>query len=379
VNEEEIKASLRRHAASPGVSVRAYVDSLTAETGASIGGRRKLYLDTRYWIHLRDASMGRATRSEHVEILSLLRSLVSAGSIAVPISDVAWLEISKQTDPATRRVTMTIVEELSMGVALMGEEDRASLELEEFMNHPGLDDVTQRLKDRVWVRAAFALGFAIPAIPEMSSAEQRLAAQKACVDLFWQMPLSELDEVARSTSPIPDRWDETAARITADMQRHAGTLKSLKQAFDAEIAGAFRVYKGRLRELIVARFRAQSGNDQPIPTEDADRAAEKMLTGLTNAFRLKREQMATQLPTLYAYAMCHAAVRMDKKRKFNGNDLLDIHHASSGIPYYEAVFTENPLRVLVTGGNVKLDQKFNCKVLSKEEDVVAYLKTLGAP
>ena len=44
--------------------------------------------------------------------------------------------------------------------------------------------------------------------------------------------------------------------------------------------------------------------------------------------------------------------------------------------YHDAVLTETPLRVLVTGGNVALDMTFGCTVLSRDDEVLDYLDQL---
>lgn len=376
MNEQQIKASLARHAATPEVSVREYVDGLVAELGDSIAGRHKLYLDTRYWIHLRDAAMGRPTRPDHREILDRVRSLVSTGVAVCPVSDVAWIELTKQTDPATRQATADLLDELSLGVAIMTEQERVISEIKEFITRPTVTGPTPVLKDRVWVKAGYVLGIAIPTVKEWSP-EHNLLAQKASVDLFWQVTHREMAETAGPLPPMSDRWEQSAAKITAAMRRYAHEVRSIQQAFAAESAGALSVFKDEILVLVLRHFRSTTGDRRPVPKEQAEGAAQKTLTALVNAFRLRPKIMAQRVPSLYAYAMCHAAVRMDKSRKFNGHDLLDIHHASSGIPYHDAVFTENPLRVLVTAGNVALDKTFGCTVLAKEGEVLDYLRKLS--
>lgn len=377
MNEEQIKTSLARHAATPEVSVREHVERLMAELGDSIAGRHKLYLDTRYWIHLRDAAMGRPRRPDHREILDHIRSLVSAGAAVCPVSDVAWLELSKQANPATRQATADLLDELSLGVAILTEQERIISEIEQFIVRPMVTGPPPILKDRVWVKAGYVLGIAIPTV-DAWSAEHNLLAQKTLVDHFWQVTLHEMEKTAGQLPAMSDRLEQSAAKITAAMQRHAHELRSIQQAFAAESAGALSAFKDAISVLVLRHFRNSTGDRGPVPKEQAHDAAQKMLTGLVNAFRLRPKIMAQRVPSIYAYAMCHAAVRMDKTRTFNGHDLLDIHHASSGIPYHDAVFTENPLRVLVTAGNVALDKTFGCTVLAKEGEILKYLKQLPA-
>ena len=47
--------------------------------------------------------------------------------------------------------------------------------------------------------------------------------------------------------------------------------------------------------------------------------------------------------------------------------------------HHDAVFTEKPLQHLLTGGNMAIDKRFNCTILSKERDLIEYLKALNSP
>ncbi len=65
-----MRESLERHRRQPEVSTDYCLRQIGIASGASIASRRKLYLDTRYWILLRNAMLGRArspqvSRDEH--------------------------------------------------------------------------------------------------------------------------------------------------------------------------------------------------------------------------------------------------------------------------------------------------------------------------
>uniref|UniRef100_E6PQ77 Uncharacterized protein n=1 Tax=mine drainage metagenome TaxID=410659 RepID=E6PQ77_9ZZZZ len=374
VNEQQVKASLARHRATPEVSTAAYVHRLMAELGDSIASRRKLYFDTRYWVNLRDAAMGRPTHQDHPEILELVRGLVTAGAVVCPVSDAAWVELTKQSDPETLRATAELIDELSLGIALRHEKERIEYEIEQLLVDPEAKESLATRKNRVWVKAGYVYGIRVPVSKELSPAQNRVL-QKSMVDYRWQLTYREI-AAQRSLVRRSDPWEASAARITESMRKYDHEVRSIQQAFAAESAGVLVVFKDTMREVTLRNFRMKTGDRAPVPQDQAEKAGQSMLTALVNAFRLRPKQMAQHIPTLYAYAMCHAAVRMDKKRKFSGHDLLDMHHASAGIPYHDAVFTEIPLRALVTAGNVALDKTFSCSVLAKERDVLTYLRAL---
>lgn len=343
-----------------------------ADLGNSIAGRHKLYLDTRYWIYLRDAAINRAKHPSHQEILNYIRHLVSCGVAICPVSDAAWMELFKQTDPETRLATADLLDELSLGVAIQTEQERIISEIERFI-FPSDPTGLQR---NVWVKTGYVLGLAIPTIDTWSH-EHNLMFQKTSVDMFWNATHRELAETAEGEMPMSDSLEQTATQITENMRRYAHEIRSIQQAFTAEISGALKLFKDDIGVLMLRHFRNTTGNRGPMQNELVESAAQTTLTAVINAFRLRPKIMAQQIPSLYTYAMCHAAVRMDRTRRFNGHDLLDIHHASSGIPYHDAVFTENPLRVLVTAGNVALDKTYGCTVLAKEVEVLDYLRNLS--
>ncbi len=60
-----------------------------------------------------------------------------------------------------------------------------------------------------------------------------------------------------------------------------------------------------------------------LRAEQSERSVGHCVALLSTAFKLRREIMAQHIPSLYAFAMCHAIVRWDKSRRFNSHDLLD--------------------------------------------------------
>jgi len=78
-------------------------------------------------------------------------------------------------------------------------------------------------------------------------------------------------------------------------------------------------------------------------TDEQRKEQEKLLKNFfTNALRLSK--LRKKLPTAHIHAMCHAVYRWDKKRKFDGNDLLDFHHATAALAYCDVFLTDGPSR-----------------------------------
>ena len=67
--------TIARHKAEPDKSLEAYLKERHLELGRSIKHRKKIYLDTKYWLILRDSKLGRSNHSEVANLLDLLLRL----------------------------------------------------------------------------------------------------------------------------------------------------------------------------------------------------------------------------------------------------------------------------------------------------------------
>ncbi len=341
--------------------------------GKSIAEKQKIYLDTCYWVYLRDATIGRAKCPEHTETLGLIRDLVTSGKAICPISDAIFIELMQQTDIVTRTATAKLIDELSLGVALMNEQNRVRAELQHMLEHPTLGENVQPLKHLVWVKACYVLGYDMPVVNKFSP-EQNRAMQKTSIDLFWNMSLLEFTSTDDLISPALTGLDTTASKLNDDIVKYADEIRSMPQAFIIEIIGSLTVFKSDLTVLLLQLYKRALGTSDSISKEQLEEFANKMLTMIINAFRFKPKKMAQRMPTLYVHAMCHAAIRWNKGRKFNGHWLMDLHHASAGVSYCDAMFTENPLKVLMTANHVAFDKEYGVHILSAAQDVIDYLK-----
>ena len=330
------------------------------------GGKKRLYLDTKYWVILRDAAMGRPKSQIHTQILELLLDLVHRGIAICPLSDTAYIESMQQTDPVTRRATAALMDELSTGVAIATEQTRVRKELLNFIANPELD--TSHFYDKIWVKTSFVLGERLPQIKAWDM-DTNLLAQKSFVDLMWHQTVVDFaeQEVDRGLVSI----QATAAKISDKIAAFAHEIRSFKQATEAEFAGCVSMFD---RTLTVVAM-VEKGFLTP-KSEEIDKFQESIQRALFNTLRLRPNVMLKRVPTLFIHAMCHAAIRWDKTRKLDSHWLLDIHHACAGLAYHDAMFTEHPLRVLLESGNMQMDKKFETPILSKEQDVLRYLQEL---
>ena len=97
----ELRRTFERHRAEPDLSPADYLRWLRIELGESLISRWAVYLDTKYWIYLRDAHLERPQHHTHPELLERLVELVMAGKAFCPLSATTFVEISRHSPPGT--------------------------------------------------------------------------------------------------------------------------------------------------------------------------------------------------------------------------------------------------------------------------------------
>src|ERR1051325_11371440 len=123
------RITINYHLAHPEISLEGYVRSKMLATADRVLARKKVYLDTRFWILMRDVFLGRSKDRLHKQISEKLCQLVTAGRVICPINADTLAELLKQRDATTRLATAKLIDELSLGAALQSAEERVRTEL----------------------------------------------------------------------------------------------------------------------------------------------------------------------------------------------------------------------------------------------------------
>jgi hypothetical protein len=371
----DLADSLAYHKERPNVSVDTYVRQLRIGLANGIARAKKVYLDTTFWLLLRNASLGRSHDPVDGELLNLLRSLVAAQRVVCPISATTFTEIFAQTDPITLQASIQLIDELSCGIALIEERERFNVEVFHFVRQrtQGPDGVLP-LDSLVWTKLAYVLGFVTPVSKELP-ADVSLLVQKAFVDRMWTVTLADmLRQMGAAVSSFPRAFKDVSTSLNDGKFANLNEHKSLKQVFLSEVAGILDVLKSDLASLMRHIYEMDTGValDLDAATDDL---ARPFMNLIYNAFRLNK--LTVELPSIRVSAGLHAAVRWDRSRKYKRNDLHDFHHAVAAIPYCDYFLTEHSLRQLVTHKGVQFTQLFRCQSFSTAEESVKALGQIG--
>lgn len=351
-------------------SIDEYVRAHCVALAESVTQRRRVYLDTCFWIRLRDVEMKRANSVADSQLLAALRSRVGDGSLVCPVSAATFVELHKQSDNATREAMAALIDELSTGVALQMEQTRMSTELARLLylrNHRVVEDRATL----AWAPISIVLGEQHPVSEALPPAIQ-LAVQKSFFDLMSRIPLRA---VTRALGRMP-RDAEQAKRAASELHnanmRHAGEHATFEGLRMAELDGALELFvddAGFVLDHLVS-----GAARRPAAPPDSTRIPGQVVMGVLRALS-RTPEFASECPSIYVSATCYAAVRWDRHRVFRANDSMDFHHASAALPYCDAFFTETPLRVLLQQRHTRLSTLFPCAVMDDAFEALEWLSS----
>lgn len=162
-----------------------------------------------------------------------------------------------------------------------------------------------------------------------------------------------------------------AERLNRSNTAHSDEVGNFRSTYLSEIRGGLELFAEFATDMVEAQMRGEgmAVDASTSARRERERMAHGVLVGAAGAGKA-----IDAFPTLHAHAKCHAAVRRDKRRRLDGNDLFDFHHALGALVYCDAFFTDHPLRVFLTTNPLVLDEEFRCSVISDEAAALEYVR-----
>lgn len=354
-----ISVLLDEHKNHPDVSLAAHVKARRTALGRVVASKKKIYLDTRIWVLIREVAIGREVCDTTLALHDSLQNAVAKGGALCPVSEAVFLELMKQSDSETRFATASLVDQLSLGVSVLTFNDRIRQELCNHVYTSAGAKSLEPVEHLVWTKVSSILGETHPTNTPFDAAEE-LALQKAFYDFMWNQPLLEavrmIDQKEWQHLPSSD----TAEKLNHGKREHAEEVRSFQQLRRSEFYGGLSLFQKEL-DMLVREVAERGINDWPSLNEKLSKS---------KAFKKLREA----IPTLDVHACCHAEFRWDEGRKFRSNDFMDFHHATAAIPYCDVLLTETDLAQLVTKQHLGLIDAYECAVFS---DLGAAVETIS--
>ena len=344
--------------------------------GQSIAPLRKIYLDTKFWVDLRDAKTGRTNDTDLQSLLDLLARLVASDRAICPLSTEIFREIFRQSDPTTLRCSVALIDQLSRGICLLEHFARIRVEAFHFVRQATHGAVkVHPLSHLVWTKAAYVLGHVMPTFSDAALTSQGIdvAIQKAFFDQLWETTLTDLLVISEDEFRIHDDPD-ISEPLNEGKFANLNDYRSFSDLFLIELKGVLDACRPAFADVMQDIYHRDTGN---IPTEQelaSDKSGDWIANLIYECFRLGK--VSKDLPTIRMEASLHAAVRWDKSRRYKRTDCADFRHASAAVPYFDYFLTERSLGHLLSDGNLALQQHFGCIVVRDAADALEVLAKL---
>lgn len=342
-------------------SVEEYISKYKAQVSRGMASTKAVYLDTNYWVRLRDAEIGKGTAAG-VALLSRLRSLVAARKIVCVSHLTSMLEIAKQLENSAR-VSTALVDELTERVALAPTAELDALEIGNYIR--AQSGAMQPSPSLQWtclgqiVQSSISGGKVLPA---SLSNDQRQAILKCATDALWNQGLSEIFEAFD--------WD-TKNRLQADLNAemlakveerkktrpHDGNLKKTREAeFEDVMKHQIELFTVELLKILGPIGAAVLGAKLPLSVQGLVRHA---------AADYRGGSLGTHLPGFVIRNELYSAYECDPTHTISTNDWQDWQHASAALPYCDLFLTEGRLAHQLTK-MLSLDTKYQCRVVGPD-------------
>lgn len=343
-----------------------YISEKSIDIHTAIAGRKIIYLDLKYWIILRDG-IEQENNTVARKIAHKILELYESGKCIFPVSEVVFWEILKQEDKTSLIKTFQLAERLSEGIAILSDKQRVKVEFACWYSTNAKTDNLPVLEKLVWSKLPLISGYFF-----YSSKVEELPnnLKGAFLDFVCQMPMSTLIDQAEYLIPFSGK--DNVEEMNRSKEKYKHENKSRKAMFLSELWGVLDCFTDQFNEVVADIYQKTTGF-RPTEKElaNTDKTAWQKL--IYQAFKM--EKITNQLPTFKIIPALAGAMRWNTSRKYtDGNDTIDIMHATIALPYCDYFFTEKELHTLITQD--KLDEIFQCITESKPECVLERLNQL---
>lgn len=366
--------TIDKHINEPDVSVNEYIRSQCIELSQSVITQKIVYLDTKFWIIIRDVSLGRNSNPGAVAFHDLVLSLADSEKCIFPMSQDIFIEVLKQSVAIGLDETVRLIDLLSKGVSLISLDERVFLEALQFMLSL-MGHSVYECNEQVWTKLTYTMGFITPTNIHPDELIDR-ALQKAYIDQMWSCSLSDMVEQMKENGEISlPAHTPIANTLNAGQFAHEHENSTFGAMFTSELAGMLDVYQDIFPDLSARLIAIKAGKEVDIEKLNTPESHRLLRNAIYNTFKLGKAK--NNLPTFGILSGLYAATRWDKQQRFEENDIHDFNHAASALPYADYFFTEKGLAHLITQKSTQYDKLYQCNVQSKVKGAFNALALVG--
>jgi len=358
------------------MDIETYIEQFKIKLGNWVVQKHRIYLDTKYWIFMRDASLGKATVTQ-TKIYEKLKDLVKKEIAICPLSPHIFQELMKIGNEEKRLNMAQIMDELSQQVCFISPLDIVGQELLSFVRYCQAKERGKSLFNPakyVFTKVALIMGEVSPTlegIPDEHLNDIRVQFFDYCSN-----PKRTLVEMLKTMkTDFPQRnFENLIAQLNKGKDENQ-EWKSFHEVFMHEIAGFLDVVKGDIEKLWMYLYKNDKGCNTTLEEIRKSGGVKSLLNLIYHAF--EQNKINKELPFFYIHASLHAFIRYNKTQRFKKDTLIDFSHAAWALPYCDTFFTEKCLHDWICSNLLSLDKLYGTQVLWREKDALNTLNHLG--
>lgn len=316
--------------------------------GKFVRSRTAIYLDTKFWILLRDSELGRDPDPILSELHAKLKQAASEERVICPFSADLFFEVLKQGDPETRLATASLIDELSCGVSIQSSEHRVTMEIVHLISMMRSNDPIPDVSELEFTSPINVLGFPVPQVDDWPE-DYMLAVKKTFFDATWRLGFVQ---IAAETGPLPSHlrvdWEKRAEKLNFYNDRiPESASRSFEQIYRDEFNALLNMHLDDCAGVLLEMYKSEVGGSLNDVDGGLTRSAGQGLVNIISA-AFKRNKLGNHLPTLNIQAVLAASVRWNKGRRYSSNELHDFGHAGAALATCDVMATEKSLRHLIS-------------------------------
>ena len=355
------------------VDAREYRDRYRRVLVSGLSQSRIVYLDTNYWVWLRDAERGTGT-ADAVRMLKMLRGMVRSRELVCVSQLHSLVELAKQEE-ASLRITAGLVDELTEGIAIAAPADLMAHDCAEFIDAKLGLEIGGGFCPWTKIGQIHTHDLSAPLLDEATESDKNVVL-KAAVDTFWNASLADVMESFKWDARTSLNADIDPAIFAQIEQRKREQLARGLSREQTRANEFYDVVHDRMRPVFkaqLAKWHAQHGFSAgpEAPVRDVQLVVDSAVAEF-NAHTLGRFLPTAALQT-ELYALYETA--RNRSKPLTSNDNVDWNHASNALAHCDIFLTERHLAHQLRQ-ELKANQQYGCMVFGSMPEALCTFASL---
>ncbi|MBV2196982.1 MAG: hypothetical protein KUL78_10835 [Flavobacterium sp.] len=217
-----------------------YLQQKQVEIGKSISNHKIIYLDTNYWIKLRDQA--KKENSKDRVLFDKLTELVESNRCIIPVSEITFYEILKQSDINSLKDSASLIDNLSKGISIVSESERRHLEFVNFVRGK-TGGTTLNLQETIWTKLSINILYKVflKHDPNMLT--------KDFIDFLSILSFDKIIDKLQATGILTQfKFKDDVVALNIAKEKYKTENKTFNEMYLSELGGYLEVFETDLND-----------------------------------------------------------------------------------------------------------------------------------